>query len=170
MIDIANGIVKVEGLLPDPLSFLERIKELDHLMSKSTAKHDDERDTDVLVNIPIEVLESFQPLLLSKVTEYASMYGTVWEDKSKTTLLKYGNGQKYNNHVDDHPRLPRRRISSVFYINDNYEGGEIEFPRFNTKIKPKENTLLLFPSSYTYNHIVHTITSGYRYCFVQWFS
>ncbi len=85
------------------------------------------------------------------------------------SILKYGVGQKFTNHVDDSPELTRR-ISMVYYINDNYEGGEIVFPRFNVSYKPTANELILFPSFYMYNHSVLPVTKGTRYSVVSWIS
>ena len=53
-----------------------------------------------------------------------------------------------------------------YFLNDNYIGGEIEFARFNLKIKPKANQALFFPSNYVYNHQVHDVISGTRYTIV----
>jgi hypothetical protein len=90
---------------------------------------------------------------------------TTWHDQYG--ILKYGVGQKFINHIDDHKDF-HRRISTVYYINDNYSGGEIFFPRFNFKYKPKANELLIFPSTYVYNHSVLPVTEGTRYAVVSW--
>ncbi len=92
-------------------------------------------------------------------------FNTDWHDLYG--ILKYGVGQKFINHIDDH-RDYHRRMSSVYYINDNYSGGEINFPRFNITYKPKANELIIFPSTYVYNHSVSEITSGTRYAIVSW--
>jgi predicted 2-oxoglutarate/Fe(II)-dependent dioxygenase YbiX len=55
-----------------------------------------------------------------------------------------------------------------FYLNDEYEGGEIEFSRFGLNVKPKANQAIFFPSNYVYNHTVHPVTSGTRYAVVGW--
>ena len=54
-------------------------------------------------------------------------------------------------------------FSSIFYINDDYEGGEIFFPEYNMKIKPKAGTFITWPSNAKYMHGVCEITDGYRY-------
>jgi len=99
--------------------------------------------------------------------DYMSMFGisSVWHDSWQ--ILKYGVGQFFTNHIDDHTNY-HRRISTVFYMNDDYKGGEINFPRYNLSIKPKANDLLIFPSFYTYNHSVNPVTEGTRYAVVGW--
>ena len=46
--------------------------------------------------------------------------------------------------------------------------GEIVFPKFGVTIKPKASQLLLFPSTYVYNHNVNAVTNGTRYSMVNW--
>lgn len=108
-------------------------------------------------------LENFEPI----EKDYKNVYGisTTWHDSYG--ILKYGLGQKFTNHIDDHPDY-HRRISSVYYINNDYIGGEINFPRFNLTVKPKANQMILFPSTYTYNHSVNEVTEGTRYAVVSW--
>jgi predicted 2-oxoglutarate/Fe(II)-dependent dioxygenase YbiX len=52
---------------------------------------------------------------------------------------------------------------SIIYLNDNYVGGEIYFPQHGIEIKPKEGTLIFFPSSIYYLHGVKPIMEGVRY-------
>ena len=99
--------------------------------------------------------------------DYMSIYGISLKSHNPYKILKYDVGGKFDTHMDDGGGN-FRRVSTVYYLNDNYEGGEIEFPRFNVKYKPKENDMIIFPSTYTYNHAVSTITSGERYCIISW--
>lgn len=99
--------------------------------------------------------------------DYKSQYqlSTTWHDSY--SILKYGKGQKFVNHIDDHQDF-HRRLSLVYYINDDYKGGEIVFPRFDITYKPNANELLLFPSTYVYNHSVLPVVEGTRYAVVSW--
>ena len=65
---------------------------------------------------------------------------------------------------------PINNFSSIFieyaallYLNDDYEGGEIFFPDYNLKIKPKKNELIFFPGTYYYMHGVRKLLSGNRF-------
>ena len=82
-------------------------------------------------------------------------------------LLKYKGGQEYTAHYDG-GTISGRSISPILYLNDDYEGGELEFVNFNLKIKPKAGTLYLFPSNYPYRHIAHPVTNGTKYAIVTW--
>jgi hypothetical protein len=108
-------------------------------------------------------LLGFGPAEADYKAEYR--FDTTWHDQY--SILKYGIGQKFVNHIDDHTEY-HRRMSLVYYINDDYLGGEILFPRFDISYKPKANELLIFPSGYTYNHSVLPVTEGIRYAVVSW--
>jgi hypothetical protein len=59
---------------------------------------------------------------------------------------------------------PKFHTTCTFYINDDYEGGEIEF-YINEDIvthKPKAGDIVIFPSSEPYYHGVKTIKSGVK--------
>lgn len=56
-----------------------------------------------------------------------------------------------------------RNFGCVYYLNDDYEGGEIYFPNQNIEIKPKPNTLIFFPGTLEFLHGVKPITNGIRY-------
>jgi hypothetical protein len=99
--------------------------------------------------------------------DYKQFYGITFSDHQNYEVLRYGNGQMFKNHVDDCQDWPRR-ISTVYYLNDNYEGGAISFPRFNVTYQPKANDFLIFPSTYVYNHSISEVTKGTRYAVVSW--
>ena len=52
---------------------------------------------------------------------------------------------------------------SIIYLNEEYEGGELFFPKYNIHIKPKPGTLVFFPSTNMYAHGVTEVLSGARY-------
>lgn len=83
------------------------------------------------------------------------------------SILRYENGEEYKAHFDGTTQTARA-ISILFYLNDDYEGGEIEFINFNLKIKPKSNTMIIFPSNYAYSHIAHKVITGKKYVIVTW--
>lgn len=101
------------------------------------------------------------------IQDYLANSDIIINDYHNYEILRYGVGQKFDAHVDDSPAYPRK-LSLVYYANDAYEGGEIEFKNFNLKFKPNKHQLILFPSHDLYNHKVHTVTSGTRYAVVQW--
>jgi Rps23 Pro-64 3,4-dihydroxylase Tpa1-like proline 4-hydroxylase len=119
--------------------------------------------TDFLFLLNKLFYDSFTPI----EKNYSDSFGIAYNNHDSWDILKYGVGQKFTNHIDDHQDY-HRRISLVYYMNDDYLGGEIIFPRFGIRYKPKANELLIFPSTYTYNHSVVPVTSGTRYAVVSW--
>lgn len=99
--------------------------------------------------------------------DYQNHYGSemVWHDMYN--ILRYGKDHFFVNHIDDNQTF-HRRISCVYYGNDDYSGGEILFDRFNIQYKPKANELLIFPSTYVYNHSVNKVIEGTRYAVASW--
>jgi hypothetical protein len=83
-------------------------------------------------------------------------------------LVRWKIGDVQNPHADGeniaeaHP-FPWRNFGCVYYLNDDYAGGEIYFPNQKIELKPKPNTLIFFPGTLEFLHGVKPITSGVRY-------
>lgn len=114
-----------------------------------------------------ELSKIFLQALNPSEKDYLNTFGIGVDSHDAYSVLKYGVGQKFTNHIDDHPAF-HRRVSLVYYMNDNYSGGEINFPRFGISYKPAANEILMFPSTYVYNHSVSEVTEGTRYAVVSW--
>jgi hypothetical protein len=82
-------------------------------------------------------------------------------------LLRYGKTGHLPAHQDQ--GVSSRVLSSVMYLNDNYDGGEIEFVNSKVKIKPESGSIIFFPSNFLYIHEVHPITDGFRYSMPHWY-
>lgn len=107
--------------------------------------------------------------LLNVAKDYASEFGILpYANGENWQLLRYGQGHHFDNHIDDNKVYPRT-FSMSYYLNDDYEGGEIEFPRFDIKIKPEANQAIMFAANYVYNHKIYPVTNGTRYTIVNWF-
>lgn len=84
--------------------------------------------------------------------------------KSEVHLVKFEKDYSMNKHIDT-----AGDFAVIYYINDNYDGGEINFPWHNLTIKPKANSFVLFPSNEHYLHEV-LINSADRYSSPLWFN
>lgn len=58
---------------------------------------------------------------------------------------------------------PENDIASLFYLNDNYDGGEIYFINQKISFKPKAGTAVFFPGDINYTHGVTKITKNNRF-------
>jgi hypothetical protein len=119
-------------------------------------------------NLIQNVNNIFYTALLSASNSYAKRYN-IQESffHENYQLLKYRGGEEYKAHYDGSTNIGRA-ISAICYLNDDYEGGEIEFVNFNLKIKPQAGMMILFPSNYAYTHIAHPVISGNKYAIVTW--
>jgi hypothetical protein len=81
----------------------------------------------------------------------------------RITIKAWNEGQSMGPHFDGQDGNKDLAFSLVAYINDDYEGGEINFPNHNVTIKPKAGSLIMFPSQEPYIHEVKPIVSGTRY-------
>lgn len=104
---------------------------------------------------------------LRKATEdYGRTWGVGILFFESFNYVKYdGPGTRFKIHADHGPSYIST-TSVVAYVNDDYEGGEIYFPRFDVKIKPQAGDIVVFPSTYVYEHSSEDIISGTKYSVV----
>jgi Rps23 Pro-64 3,4-dihydroxylase Tpa1-like proline 4-hydroxylase len=105
--------------------------------------------------------------ILSGLNQYMKKHDilNLWHEPYN--VLKYSTGTEYKAHYDGGTET-HRSVSVIFYLNESYEGGELEFTNFNLKIKPEAGSMLIFPSNYAYTHIAHPVTDGTKYAIVTW--
>lgn len=101
-------------------------------------------------------------------------------DKEPTQILHYGVGGHYIPHVDAETpyqddighriwgKVLDRDLSIVYFINDDFAGGELVFPELDITIRPKAGMLVCFPSDHNYLHGVKPVSSGHRFTIVNW--
>jgi hypothetical protein len=83
-------------------------------------------------------------------------------------FVKYSTGEHFSYH-SDHGHHYVCTVSTVAYLNDDYEGGELSFDKLDLKIKPKEGDVVVFPSSFIYSHASLPVLSGEKYAAVTMF-
>jgi hypothetical protein len=110
--------------------------------------------------------EIYQKLKLC-VDDYAHYWGINVVYYEAFNFVKYeGEGTHFNIHADHGPAY-NCTVSAVIYINDDYEGGEIKFPRLDNFVHtPKVGDIAIFPSNYIYEHASLPMKSGTKYCVV----
>jgi hypothetical protein len=116
----------------------------------------------------VNLHNNINDMLVDAATGYCHRHNIIenfWQEGYN--MLKYTAGQQYTIHYDG-ATYQGRHISCVLYLNDDYEGGELEFPAFKIKIKPQTGMLILFPSNFAYRHIAHPITKGTKYAMSTW--
>jgi len=82
------------------------------------------------------------------------IFGSAWS---------HGDGAE-SPHIDAQELEPFIEWSTVIYLSDNFEGGEIFFPNQEYIYKPKIGSAVFFPSAGTeYMHGIKKIQNGKRY-------
>jgi Rps23 Pro-64 3,4-dihydroxylase Tpa1-like proline 4-hydroxylase len=82
-------------------------------------------------------------------------------DVSYLPVRKWNANSYMGPHSDSSYEHSNLAFTTVTYLNENYEGGELYFPDHNITIKPKAGSLIMFPASFV--HQVKPILSGVRY-------
>lgn len=120
------------------------------------------------INAPLLDLheEIYQKLKLC-IDDYAAYWGINVVYYEAFNFVKYeGEGKHFRIHADHGPAYTCT-VSAVIYLNDDYEGGELQFPRLDNLVyKPKAGDIAVFPSNYIYEHASLPIKSGIKYCVV----
>jgi hypothetical protein len=107
-------------------------------------------------------------------------YGFEVHSSEIPQILSYSVGGHYKPHIDGEaiwctPRGEKiwkksvdRDISLVFYLNDDFEGGDFVFPELKVRVRPEPGMMICFPSNHHYMHGVEPVTKGKRYSIVSW--
>lgn len=188
--DIHSFICTFDNALPEIISdyFLKFCKHIDYEKAGVLAERVGQAD---IVNEKVRKtlrcsLGSIEEKSLSKVhwsnllvfafSTFCKDYEKMFKIMEKTKIidvqiLKYESGGHYLFHTDDAPGV-HRTLSCVYFVNDDYEGGDLVFgyPNSNkqTIIKKKKNRLIIFPSNFLYPHTVKPVKNGERYSVVAW--
>jgi hypothetical protein len=124
--------------------------------------HRDESNLELL-----DLHEEIYQKLKYCIDDYAQYWGISVVYYEAFNFVKYeGEGTHFNVHADHGPAY-NCTVSAVIYINDDYEGGDLKFPRLDNLIyKPKVGDIAVFPSNYIYEHASLPLRSGTKYCVV----
>jgi Rps23 Pro-64 3,4-dihydroxylase Tpa1-like proline 4-hydroxylase len=72
-------------------------------------------------------------------------------------------------HWDNYIENGQDDISTLFYLNEDYVGGELHFPDQGQLIKPKKGTFIFFKGEESLMHEVKEVKSGNRNAFVGFY-
>jgi hypothetical protein len=99
------------------------------------------------------------------LNDYESLWHLQMKYKEAFNFVKYLPGKYFKLH-GDHGPFYACTISAILYLNDDYVGGELEFPRQELKIKPQAGDIVLFPSNFVYEHASCELLQGIKYSVV----
>jgi hypothetical protein len=116
---------------------------------------------DVLNSIWQDTYDAKNPALI----DYCNMYNIQMNYWEQFNFVKYGPGNYFKEHAD-HGFSYVATVSMVGYINEDYVGGELVFPKIGIQVKPKSGDLYIFPSTYLFSHAAMPISEGIKYSIV----
>lgn len=71
---------------------------------------------------------------------------------------------RFDLHVDvEDYKSAKRYLAFLYYLNDDFTGGETEFPHHNKKIVPKQGSVIVFPPNWQYPHAGLRVNKGVKY-------
>lgn len=78
----------------------------------------------------------------------AAASGTAYDQAEPLLVLRYRPGQQYQRHFDALPGLTNQRVrTALVYLNEDYAGGETEFPRLDLRVKGRTGDVLVFSNT-----------------------
>jgi len=137
------------------------------------------RDTQI---VPMDNLyPKIEDLFRNTVKNIINPFYEIQVDSSEIPqILSYGIGGHYSPHIDGEsiwmtPRGEKiwkkstdRDLSMVFFLNNEFEGGDFVFPDLKVRVRPEPGMMVCFPSNHHYMHGVEPVTKGKRYSIVSW--
>ncbi len=117
----------------------------------------------------LKIMEKIRRRAAKAIKKHYGITDPVYADTLQ--LVRWRPGDDQAPHADcEQPdgtpnEFPWRAFASIIYLNDEYEGGQIHFPKLGVEPELKPRMLAFFPSTADYLHGVKEITSGIRYTF-----
>lgn len=141
----------------------------------------DELDTKNRLSGTISFTNKSDPVIMriSEMTE--QLTGLPIENQEFLQLTKYNEGGKYKPHFDtgigdtDNKGAGDRRATFLIYLNDDFKGGETNFPSIGLTIQPKRGKAILFwntdKDENIYEESKHqgmSVLEGQKYICTKW--
>lgn len=177
-----NNIQRFEKVL-SKTDCKKLIKEYSNFVQARTHSGNLEYDKEIR-KAQTAVYEEETPLL-QKVREIiAEKTNTdISQQEYPISIIKYEEGGEYKPHHDhwahqkpnQNPQMGNRWKTAILYLNDDYDGGETEFPNWNVKVKGKAGELVTWtnlnkngtPNMDTL-HAGLPVIKGTKYIVVSW--
>lgn len=182
----ADKIFYIEGLIKNPAGVIESLESSDPELLPSDAitpwqnwiasgggsdvyvfgqiKHTDDNKIEDSSEDVKYIYRAIRNSLNKAGREYCTANNIDYFDPAPISISKYVEGASMGAHVDSYDQLGVEPVmSAVVYLNDDYEGGELNFPEQNVTIKPKAGSIIVFPSTAPFYHQSLPVISGVKY-------
>jgi hypothetical protein len=91
--------------------------------------------------------------------DYMSLLSKPITMHEKFLLSRQSSGTKFGPGYEDQGSM----LSVLYYLNDDYSGGLVEWPELGVSYQPKANELIIFPSAPDFKYSITEIMSGVKY-------
>lgn len=113
-----------------------------------------------------EIMGGFQKRATAMLGEFYALTRPLWTDTVQLNVWEEGSflpPHTDNSNPNGSPHsTPWRDFSSIVYLNDDYEGGELYFTAKDRVLKPRRGMLVAFSAGYHHEHGVLKVTQGRR--------
>lgn len=123
-----------------------------------------------------EIIKRINPEVYNIIDYYIDKMKIYLENEFKFKLstrppviIKWKPGMEQQPHADKQTNdgrpnpFPTYDINSLFYYNEDFEGGELYYPKHDITVKPKPGLAVAHPGDIYYLHGVKMVLSGERY-------
>ena len=136
-----------------------------------------------------KIREIFEKAFYSVKDKIEKFYGVSFIKGTELQVLEYKEGGFYKCHADNASEIvkngkligykvvkPERKLTTLLFLNDEYEGGEIEFCHLRfldgkrVVHKPKAGEMIVFPSHGLFAHEVKPVFGNNRFAVVKWWN
>ncbi|GAB6044742.1 2OG-Fe(II) oxygenase [Caminibacter profundus] len=168
---------------------IDSLKKDEDYKAELVAKGLDEDIRKTILHKPTnEIREIFNKVINEKKETIEKFFGVSLLSGTDIQVLEYRNGGFYKRHADNSSEIYKneklvgyklvksdRKITTLLFLNDDFEGGEIEFShlRYNDGkkviFKPKAGQMIVFPSHGLFAHEVKEVL-GRRFAIVKWWN
>jgi len=123
-------------------------------------------------NLSRRVYQRWNYLTDQALREYANKYDILMGRRFQHTLCKLQKtspGEGYHAwHYESTPSSPYRKLVTMIYLNDNFEGGETEFLYQHFRVKPKAGKFVIFPCDWAWTHRGNPPLNNDKYIVTAW--
>lgn len=118
--------------------------------------------------MPQKIVDILSKIFKIAHENFVKLYDVDINTHQAFNIVKFEDGYSMHLHADilSYAEL---HLASVYYINDDYGGGEINFPDHDIIIKPEANSLILFPGNENYWHETLKVIGKDRYTSTKFF-
>ncbi len=118
--------------------------------------------------------QSLAPVLVGALQKYVGEFDVLANVAAAIFFLKAQLTRKGEGYHDWHFEAPtfyqaKRVLAWTIYLNDDYEGGELEFLYYARRMKLHEGDLVIFPGAFTHTHRGNMVLGGEKVVLTGWY-